>query len=137
MNKHKDVFSFGIFAVLGLIGVVFIPAAIFQEIETHWSYEDAVYFAIVSLTTIGFGDFTPAPEHLKQLQYVVLYLVWLLIGLAVVSVLVTKLSEIYSRVNKSVVLLSKRYFNKCLRIKRIKKNDYLLANEGNNELNTM
>ena len=137
MNKHKDILSFGIFTALGLIGVVFIPAAIFQKIEANWSYKDAVYFAIVSLTTIGFGDFTPAPEHLTELQYVVLYLTWLLIGLAVVSVLVTKMSEIYSSVNKSVVLLSKRYFNKCLRIRRIKKNDYLLANEGNNELNTM
>lgn len=134
MNKHKDVFSFGIFTALGLIGVVFIPAAIFQEIEADWSYGDGVYFAIVSLTTIGFGDITPAPEHLRELQYVILYLTWLLIGLVIISVLVTKMSKIYSRVNKSIILLSKRCFNKCF---RIKKKDYLLANEGNNELNTM
>ena len=44
MNKHKDVFSFGIFTALGLISVVFIPAAIFQEIEADWSYGDGVYF---------------------------------------------------------------------------------------------
>ena len=66
MNKHKDVFSFGIFTALGLIGVVFIPAAIFQEIEADWSYGDGVYFAIVSLTTIGFGDITPRSRALKR-----------------------------------------------------------------------
>ena len=50
-------------------------------------------FAIVSLTTIGFGDITPAPEHLRELQYVILYLTWLLIGLVIISVLVTKMSK--------------------------------------------
>ena len=132
VSKNKDIYSTGILAVLGLLGVVFIPAFIFQRIEEHWSYGDAVYFAIVSLTTIGFGDITQDPQHLTKLQYIVLYLTWLFIGLAVVSILVTKLSEIYTRVNKSIIILSKRCFNKCLRIRKHR----LLANKDN-ELNTM
>ena len=132
MNKHKDVYSFGIFTVLGLIGVVFIPAAVFQRIESEWSYDDAVYFAIVSLTTVGLGDLTPPLQHLTKLQYIVLYLTWLFIGLAIVSVLVTKMTELYTKVNKSIIVLYKRCFNKCFRMKK----NYLLTTEEN-ELDTM
>ena len=35
-----------------------VPAYIFHLVE-DWSYIDAVYFAIISLTKIGFGDFVP------------------------------------------------------------------------------
>lgn len=118
VNKNRDIYSTGLLVILGLLSVVFIPASVFQRIEEQWSYEDAVYFAIVSLTTIGLGDFTPDAQHLTELQYILLYLTWLFIGLAVVSVLVTKLSDIYTRVNKSIIVLSKRCFNKCLRIKK-------------------
>lgn len=130
IHKNKDIYSFGILTVLCFVIVVLIPAAIFQEIESHWSYEDAVYFTIVSLTTIGLGDYTPAPKHLTQLEYIVLYLAWLFIGFAVVSVLVTKLSGIYMRVNKSVIQLSKRCFNKCV---KAKKNDQQLLIHENTD----
>ena len=132
VSKNRDIYSTGLLLVLGLLGVVFIPASIFQRIEEKWSYEDSVYFAIVTLTTIGFGDITPDPRHLTQFQYILLYLTWLFVGLAVVSILVTRLSEIYTRVNKSIIVLSKRCFNMCLRYKK----DYLVTNEDN-ELNAM
>ena len=131
VSKRKDVFSFGILIVLAFIIIILIPAVIFQRVEMQWSYEDAVYFAIVSLTTIGFGDFTPAEKHIKEPQYIVLYLTWLFIGLAIVSVLVTKLSEIYSRVNKYIIVLCKRYFNKCFKVKTY---DHVLTYENDENL---
>lgn len=36
----------------------FIPAAIFQAIE-DWTYLEAWYYTVVTLTTVGFGDFVP------------------------------------------------------------------------------
>ena len=108
VRKNKDIYSFAVLFIFGFIAVVLIPAVIFQHIEAHWSYDDVVYFAIVSLTTIGLGDYTPSPEHLKQLKYIVLYLIWLLIGFAIVSVLVTKMTELYIKVNRSVIVSSKR-----------------------------
>ena len=119
LHKYKDIYSFILLAVIGFNLVVLIPAIIFHQTEPHWSYGDAVYFAIVSLTTVGLGDFTPAPEHLKELRYIVLYLTWLFIGFAVVSVLVTKMSEFYTKVNKALVVRSKRCFRKCMRAKKI------------------
>lgn len=35
-----------------------VPAYIFHLVE-DWSYTDAVYFAIISLSKVGFGDFVP------------------------------------------------------------------------------
>lgn len=40
---------------------ILIPAVIFQRIE-GWSYGDSVYFACISLTTIGFGDFVAGKD---------------------------------------------------------------------------
>ena len=132
-SKHKDIYSFAILIVLGFIVVVLIPSLIFQRIENHWTYEDAVYFAIVSLTTVGLGDYTPSPEHLTKLEYIVLYLIWLFFGFAIVSVLVTKMSELYTKVNKSVILLSKRCFNKCMRVKRNDQVSLIDENDGSME----
>ena len=136
VDKNKDIYSFGILTILCFVIVVLIPAAIFQKIENHWSYQDAVYFTIVSLTTIGLGDYTPAPQHLVELEYIVLYLIWLFIGFAVVSVLLTKLSAIYIRVNKSVIQLSKGCFNKCMKVKKNDQQPLIRENNDSMELST-
>ena len=39
--------------------VIGIGAAIFHWLE-GWSWLDSVYFVVVTLTTIGYGDFSPA-----------------------------------------------------------------------------
>jgi hypothetical protein len=41
--------------------MIVIPAKIFVKIE-GWALLDAIYFIIISLTTIGFGDFLPRNE---------------------------------------------------------------------------
>lgn len=45
-----------ILILLILVVMCFIPAGIFAVIE-GWSYGDAVYYTLITLTTIGFGDF--------------------------------------------------------------------------------
>ena len=131
LHKYKEAWFFVILLVLAFIVVVLIPAIIFERIEEQLSYGDAVYFAIVSLTTIGFGDVVPAAEHLRELNYVALYLTWLFTGFAIVSVLVTKMSGLYTRVNKSLIVRSKRCFKKCFRVKR---NDHLTLIEENSQI---
>ena len=137
VNKNKDIYSTGILVFLGSIGVIFIPASIFQSVEERWSYGDAVYFIIISLTTIGIGDLTPDPEHLTKPHYILLYLMWLFIGLAVISVLVAKLSVLYLRLHKSIIVLSKRCFNKYLRIKNYDLKEHNLLSNEQQELDTM
>ena len=135
-NKNDNIYSFGILFVACFIFVVLIPAAVFQRIENHWSYEDAVYFAIVSLTTIGLGDYAPTPQHLAELEYIILYLTWLFIGFAVVSVLVTKLSAIYMTVNNSVINSSKRCFGKFMTVKKNDQQPLIHENSESMELSS-
>lgn len=40
----------------GFIMFIFFPAFVFSHYE-GWSYDEAVYYAFVTLTTIGFGDY--------------------------------------------------------------------------------
>jgi len=45
-----------LFILFGCLLFVALPALIFQHIE-GWSALEAIYFVVITLTTIGFGDF--------------------------------------------------------------------------------
>ena len=52
--------------MVGFVVFVFIPATVFYYVETAWSYLDSVYYAFITLTTIGFGDFVTGDRTLEQ-----------------------------------------------------------------------
>lgn len=61
--QHRDisqtkirVISTLLFVLFGCLLFVVLPAAIFKHIE-GWSALEAIYFVVITLTTIGFGDF--------------------------------------------------------------------------------
>lgn len=45
-----------LFILFGCLLFVALPALIFQHIE-GWSALESIYFVVITLTTIGFGDF--------------------------------------------------------------------------------
>lgn len=47
---------------MGFLLFVFVPAVIFTWLE-DWNYLQAVYYAFITLSTIGFGDFTAGGEN--------------------------------------------------------------------------
>jgi hypothetical protein len=49
------VFQVLMYLIFGHVMFIFIPAVAIKFIE-DWSYLDSVYFAFITLTTIGFGD---------------------------------------------------------------------------------
>ena len=59
-----------LYLLVGLLMFVFVPAIFFSWLE-DWNYREAVYYAFITLSTIGFGDFTagtsteprPIPHH--------------------------------------------------------------------------
>ena len=63
-EKHENdltyfvvlVFQVMVYLVFGLVLFIFLPAIIISNIEKDWNYLDSVYFAFITLTTIGFGD---------------------------------------------------------------------------------
>lgn len=50
------VISTVLFILFGCLLFVTLPAIIFKNIE-GWSALEAIYFVVITLTTIGFGDF--------------------------------------------------------------------------------
>ena len=78
VNSNTLVGSMAIYLLLGLIWATlylivleFIPSA-FNGVEyQHWSenFSTAVYFSYVTLTSLGYGDITPASEVSRTLAY--------------------------------------------------------------------
>lgn len=50
-----------LFVLFGCLLFVALPAAIFKHIE-GWSALESLYFVVITLTTIGFGDFVAGTE---------------------------------------------------------------------------
>src|SRR3569833_1338782 len=78
--------STGTWLVLWLVG-----ARIFQNCEQpyqNWSYFDGVYFAFVSLTTIGYGDITPVSNSGKAF-----FVFWSLLALPTMTVLISNAGD--------------------------------------------
>ena len=46
-----------LYLLVGFLIFVFVPAVFFTWLE-NWNYREAVYYAFITLSTIGFGDFT-------------------------------------------------------------------------------
>lgn len=44
------------YLIPGFVMFIFFPAFLFSHYE-GWTYDEAVYYAFVTLTTIGFGDY--------------------------------------------------------------------------------
>lgn len=50
------VISAVLFILIGCVLFVLIPTLVFQEIE-QWTLLESIYFVVITLTTIGFGDY--------------------------------------------------------------------------------
>lgn len=91
-----------IYVVLGSLIFSILPAIGFHYLE-GWRFLDAWYFTIITLTTVGFGDYTPSfqegDEHSSRLMhffleiYRTIVLIWMLAGLAWLGGLISMISE--------------------------------------------
>ncbi|XP_071170980.1 uncharacterized protein [Mytilus edulis] len=75
--------------VIILFVYLFLGALMYTRWE-DWSYLDAFYFTFISVSTIGFGDITPA--HTK---YFIVTSIYVFVGLALVSVCINVFMEFY------------------------------------------
>ncbi|XP_032997518.1 potassium channel subfamily K member 10 [Lacerta agilis] len=83
-----------LFILAGCILFVTIPAVSFKYIE-DWSVLDSFYFVVVTLTTVGFGDFVaggnaeiPYREWYKPLVWF-----WILVGLAYFAAVLSMIGD--------------------------------------------
>ena len=45
--------------LLVLIFVTIGAATVFYHFQEHWGWIDALYFSVITLSTVGYGDFSP------------------------------------------------------------------------------
>ncbi|XP_051821979.1 potassium channel subfamily K member 4 isoform X1 [Antechinus flavipes] len=81
-----------LFLLVGCLLFVLAPMFVFRYIE-GWSTLEALYFIIVTLTTVGFGDFVPGtnPEQFPAYQPMVWF--WILMGLAYFASILTMIGN--------------------------------------------
>ncbi|XP_061669893.1 potassium channel subfamily K member 2-like [Syngnathoides biaculeatus] len=82
-----------LFVLFGCLLFVALPTAIFQNIE-GWSALESLYFVVITLTTIGFGDFVAGGSEIEYLDYykpVVWF--WILVGLAYFAAILSMIGD--------------------------------------------
>nr|XP_005483200.1 potassium channel subfamily K member 10 isoform X1 [Zonotrichia albicollis]XP_014120010.1 potassium channel subfamily K member 10 isoform X1 [Zonotrichia albicollis] len=82
------------FVLAGCIVFVTIPAVIFKHIE-GWTALESIYFVVVTLTTIGFGDFVAGGDaNIAYMEwYKPLVWFWILVGLAYFAAVLSMIGD--------------------------------------------
>ncbi|KAF4077294.1 hypothetical protein AMELA_G00206480 [Ameiurus melas] len=80
--------------LLGCILFVFVPTLVFQEVE-RWSLLESAYFVVITLTTVGFGDYVAGDGGAKGTDhwYKPLVWFWILLGLAYFASILTMIGN--------------------------------------------
>ncbi|KAM9839962.1 potassium channel subfamily K member 2b isoform 1-T1 [Aulostomus maculatus] len=90
-----------LFILFGCLIFVALPVVIFKHIE-GWSTLESIYFVVITLTTIGFGDFvaggSESPEYLNYYKPVVWF--WILVGLAYFAAVLSMIGDWFRVISK-------------------------------------
>lgn len=103
-----SILSYLILVLMGWCFFAVLPAMVFSHIE-GWSYGESLYFAVVTLTTVGFGDYVPAMQRTyssaARMAYDVCFSVWLFVGMAYIALLLTQIGGFFTAVEDKIVQL--------------------------------
>ncbi|XP_059208506.1 potassium channel subfamily K member 10b [Centropristis striata] len=100
-QKHKQisqtkirVTSTILFILAGCIVFVTIPAVIFKHIE-GWTTLEAIYFVVITLTTVGIGDYVAGGNRRIEYRqwYKPLVWFWILVGLAYFAAVLSMIGD--------------------------------------------
>lgn len=109
-----------LYLVPGFIVFLFVPAAVLLVVEEGWNYLDSFYFAFITLTTIGFGDYVAGRQDLDHMwiwTYKVVMVVWIVFGLGYIVMVITFIQKALSskkihRIEQKVARTLKRQASK-------------------------
>jgi voltage-gated potassium channel len=75
-----------------LVGVTLLSGSVFYSLVERWSPIDAFYFSVITLTTVGFGDFTPTTVWGKLFTACYIF-----VGVAIVLIFIDAMGQISLR----------------------------------------
>ncbi|CAM4691656.1 potassium channel, subfamily K, member 16-like [Lepidochelys kempii] len=104
MKKKKIKFlTLLFFLVMGILVFLCLPSFVFQVVE-GWSYSEGVYFAFITLSTIGFGDYVVGkqPDRNYPSYYRSLVAIWIIFGLAWIALLFNLLTTLLEDTEKKI-----------------------------------
>ncbi|MFT4876470.1 MAG: voltage-gated potassium channel [Bacteroidia bacterium] len=74
--------------------VILVGSTVYHYLE-NWSWVDAIYFSVVTLTTVGFGDFAPKTDGGK-----IFTIFYIIIGIGIILSFINTLYEHYRDMRK-------------------------------------
>ncbi|KAH0535692.1 hypothetical protein KQX54_018257 [Cotesia glomerata] len=91
-KKFTFFFQILMYLIPGIVVFIFFPAFIFSYVE-EWTYDQSVYYAFVTLTTIGFGDLVAGQNSPDGNFFVGTYkaflIIWISFGLGYIVMIMT------------------------------------------------
>ncbi|XP_051505647.1 potassium channel subfamily K member 4-like [Myxocyprinus asiaticus] len=82
-----------VFSILiGCLIFIALPTMVFQEVES-WSLLEAGYFVVITLTTVGFGDYVAENRRDGMPLYKPLVWLWIVFGLAYFASILTMIGN--------------------------------------------
>ncbi len=70
--------------------IVILAGSITYRYLEDWSWVDAIYFSVVTLTTVGFGDFAPQTDAGK-----IFTIFYIIVGIGIILSFINTLYEHY------------------------------------------
>ncbi|XP_068948173.1 potassium channel subfamily K member 16-like [Petaurus breviceps papuanus] len=91
------------FLMTGILIFLGLPPIVFHSTE-GWTYNEGIYFAFITLSTVGFGDYVVGVQPGKQYcsYYRALVAIWILFGLAWIALLFNLLTKFLEDTEKKI-----------------------------------
>uniref|UniRef100_A0A3Q1BVQ3 Potassium channel domain-containing protein n=1 Tax=Amphiprion ocellaris TaxID=80972 RepID=A0A3Q1BVQ3_AMPOC len=79
--------------LIGCLIFLAVPTVVFHQVE-DWTFLESLYFVVITLTTVGFGDYVPGTDTQTQGQiFKPLVLLWIVFGLAYFASILTMIGN--------------------------------------------
>ncbi|MGH0134701.1 UNVERIFIED_CONTAM: hypothetical protein FKN15_014979 [Acipenser sinensis] len=100
-RKTARVLITGISFLIGMTLFIFIPSYSFHTFE-NWTYNEGFYFTIITLSTIGFGDYVAGnnPDINYPVCYREVVAAWIFFGLAWLSLVINSCIEMLEKISE-------------------------------------
>ncbi|KIK54974.1 hypothetical protein GYMLUDRAFT_48173 [Collybiopsis luxurians FD-317 M1] len=125
MEKEEAKAFYARLVVVWTFFIVFwmLGSGVFMATE-GWSFGIALYFCVITFTSIGYGDYSPKTPAGRSI-----FVVWALLGVATMTILISVLAEAYTTRYKSAVQSTKIFDRAVTRYKAREKAKALTKSE--------